>query len=150
MPIQNNLSMSEIQKVLLLKATNAEKSIENAMKYIGETCVNEARANGTYIDQTGNLKSSIGYVVVNNGKTISKNIKASIIGTDKITGVRNAELFVKELSARYNKGIVLIVIAGMDYAKKVESKRNVLASAELLAARDIPIIMAQLGFIKRI
>ena len=149
MPIENN-SMSEFQRVLKLKLDRAEKAIENTMKYLGEMCVNEARENGTYIDQTGNLRSSIGYVVVNNGKIISKNIKAADKGTDKSTGVRNAEQFVTELAGKYNNGIILIVVAGMNYALEVEARKNVLASAELMAERAAPRLLQELGFIKAI
>jgi hypothetical protein len=41
---------------------------------------------------------------------------------------------INELKEKYNKGFVLIVVAGMDYAVYVEALgRNVLSSSKLLA-----------------
>ena len=33
------------------------------LQYLGEQCITEARKNHSYKDQTGNLTSSIGYVI---------------------------------------------------------------------------------------
>ncbi len=58
--------------------------------------------------------------------------------------------FILELAQRYSVGIVLIIVAGMNYARYVSAKGyNVLDSAESLAERLIPQIMRELGFIQR-
>ncbi|MFV0536836.1 MAG: hypothetical protein ACK5M3_05610 [Dysgonomonas sp.] len=141
--------MRDIEAQIRRKIENAEKVIVNTLKYVGEMCVNEARSNGDYIDQTGNLRSSIGYVILKDGVIASENVKASSRGSDKSTGTREAKQFINELAAKFDKGIVLIVVAGMNYASLVETRRNVLSSARLLAKRETPRMMQELGFIKR-
>ena len=41
-----------------------------ALKYLGENLVKYAKDQHNYIDQTGNLTNSIGYVVVHNGTLV--------------------------------------------------------------------------------
>ena len=56
----------------------------------------------------------------------------------------------EEFAAKYPKGIVLIVAAGMKYAVYVEEihNLNVLTSSELLADELVPRLLLQLGFKK--
>lgn len=150
MSIRNNIRMSDINAIIKRKIERAEKVIVDTLKYVGEMCVKEARMNGDYIDQTGNLRSSIGYVILNNGKKVVENTRSSERGTERSKGVSEAKNFIDELAARYNKGIILIVVAGMNYATYVEAKRNVLSSAQLLAEREVPRMLRELGFIRRV
>ena len=109
-------------------------------------CIREARNNGSYIDQTGNLRSSIGYAVLRNGAMYSKSDFASVKnGHD---GSTTGNEFINELSKEYSGGLVLIVVAGMEYAAYVSTKRNVLASAEILALQLVPSLLSKLGFTK--
>lgn len=104
--------------------------------YLGEEVVKEGRDKGSYTDRTTNLRNSIGYVVLHNGKVVKKARISKL----------NASL-VEELIPKYKKGIVLIVVAGMNYAHYVEAKNyDVLTSSELLAEREVPRILKQLGF----
>ena len=48
----------------------------NVLEYVGEQCVIEARENGNYKDQTGNLRSSISYAIVEDGKIIKHGLPA--------------------------------------------------------------------------
>ena len=105
---------------------------------IGEKCVNDARLQGSYKDQTGNLRGSTGYAVVDKGKVITvgglKEVKGSAEGPAK------GEAYLEELVSQLDSsgGPVLIVVAGMNYAKYVADKGyNVLDSAELLAEQLI-------------
>ena len=148
MGIENRIPMREVEAAIKKKIKASLKAITNTHKYIGEMCVNEARNNGDYIDQTGNLRSSIGYVVVRDGSILHKNFKQSERGTERGKGVREAERFARELAAKYNKGLVLIVVAGMNYATHVESRRNVLASAHILAQKETPRMLREVGFRK--
>ena len=63
------LKTSEME--LNKKFKEAEQSMINdivrVLRYCGEMAVNEARNNGEYEDQTGNLRNSIGYVIAFNG-----------------------------------------------------------------------------------
>ena len=93
-----------------------EKNIFLALSYIGEESTNKARNSRTYQDQTGNLRSSIGYAILFNGDVK----KSDITGSDD--GVTEAWNAVDEFRVKYNKGFVLVIFAGMDYAAAVESK----------------------------
>ena len=114
-------------------------------EYGGEACIKEARDNGSYHDQTGNLRSSIGYVVVDDGRIVSTGLNTDVKAED---GRKRAENYLKELASKSESGkISLIVCAGMNYAAHVEANGyNVLTSAELLAEQLVPSMMKQLGF----
>jgi len=124
-----------------------EKKIINAMIYVGVSCVNEARTNGSYIDQTGNLRSSIGYVVMKNGRILQ--MGGFQLVKDGKDGILDGPTFIKSQLFEYSKGIVLLVVAGMNYSAYVEDMgRNVLTTAELLAERIVPKMLNEVGFKK--
>lgn len=126
--------MDEIDRMIEEEIRKSERDIIKKLSYIGESAISEARENGNYMDQTGNLRSSVGYVILNNGKTVLENIQRSDRGTDRSTGVQVAKNFIQEISEKYKNDFVLIVVAGMDYAVYVEALgRNVLSSSKLLA-----------------
>lgn len=107
--------------------------------YVGERCVVEARSNGRYIDRTGNLRSSIGYAVVKDGVLYKVGGLASNAG--------EARDLIEKLASENSKGIVLIVVAGMNYACYVEAiGLNVITSAELLADKLVPEMLKKIGF----
>lgn len=110
------------------------------LQYIGEQCVNEARLSGSYTDRTGNLRSSIGYAIVEDGRIITvTGFQQVKTGTD---GESKGSSYIQELAALNNKGLVLIVVAGMKYAYFVQDKGyNVLDSAESLAEKLINQLM---------
>ena len=83
---------------------------------IGEEFVNKARTKGEYMDDTGNLRSSIGYILIDNGKVINQNFS----GNDA-EGKIAAMDYANQIKSKY-KGLVLIGIAGMEYAAAVEAK----------------------------
>lgn len=126
--------MDEIDRMIEEEIRKSEMDIIKKLSYIGESAISEARENGDYMDQTGNLRSSVGYVILNNGKTVLENIQRSDRGTDRSTGVQVAKNFIQEISEKYKNDFVLIVVAGMNYAVYVEALgRNVLSSSKLLA-----------------
>lgn len=111
-----NIAFDKIKEQYINSAT--QKFIE-----VGERCITEARDNGSYTDRTGNLRSSVGYVVLLDG------VEQSQSNINKL----NRKQF-DIIKAKYTKGLVLIVVAGMNYAAYVEAKGyNVLSSAELMA-----------------
>ena len=97
------------------------KSIE-ALRYQGEEFVNKARLSGNYDDDTGNLRSSIGYVILKNGRVIDQNFQMAGKGSDRQTGRLEAMEYVTEIASNFPEGLVLIGVAGMNYAAAVESK----------------------------
>lgn len=111
-----NIAFDKIKEQYIKTAT--QKFIE-----VGERCITEARDNGSYTDRTGNLRNSVGYMVLLDG------IEQSQSNINKL----NRKQF-DTIKAKYPKGLVLIVVAGMNYAAYVEAKGyNVLSSAELMA-----------------
>lgn len=127
------------------KLKRMKESVYNVLRRVGEECIKYARVHGGYIDQTGNLRSSIGYVIIDNGRVISasgfKKVKNGSEGA--ITG----QQFIDELIKSYSSGICLIVVAGMNYAAYVETRGyDVITGSELLAEKLAPRILKQLGF----
>jgi hypothetical protein len=123
-----------------------QKVIVNTLCYVGEQCIIEARDSGNYTDQTGNLRSSIGYAVVWDGKVVQRDCIDKVKQGDK--GVSEGDDYLsKRIKKSRRKGIVLIVTAGMNYAEYVEAKGyNVLTSAELKAGPLIKSLLTRLGF----
>lgn len=116
------------------------------LEYVGEACVKEARDGGTYKDRTGNLRSSIGYVIVHNGQIVRRGSTQKY--KDGSEGVQTTQDFLTSVAKEYT-GITLIVAAGMKYAACVEAKGyTVLTSAELLADKLVPQLLGQIGFTK--
>lgn len=121
------------------------QSIANVLCNVGEQCIIEAREHGDYTDRTGNLRSSIGYAVLLDGKVIRQEQVEKTLNGDK--GLSEGLSYLKARIAKASKkGVVLIVTAGMNYAEYVETKRNVLSSAELKAVPTAKQLLARLGF----
>lgn len=141
------------------------KEIENvqieALADLGEKCATHARELPPEIgfhDRTGALRSSIGYSVFKDGVAVrswfeqvdgTNNDGGSLTGGAE--GVQKGKSLAEEIG-KETKGIVLVVVAGMEYAAaleaggawKLKSRRgyDVLASAELLAQRKLPGILS--------
>jgi hypothetical protein len=99
-----------------------EQIIPALLEQIESICievVNEAKQLDTYKDQTGNLRSSIGYVIYNNGKKINEKFEQVEGGAD---GVKTGAQIADDAAKEYKQGIVAVIVAGMDYALAVESK----------------------------
>ena len=62
--------MSEVDAYLEEQIQRIEQQTIYNLSYVGERCLNEARSTNSYKDQTGNLRSSIGYVIVKDGKIV--------------------------------------------------------------------------------
>ena len=117
------------------------KAIISTLDRIGNKCKNEAKDNGNYNDITKHLRNSVGYVVLNDGVVVGGGDFDQSAGG----GAGNTEL--QKLIAKHQTGIVLIVVAGMNYAAAVEARNyNVLTSAELLAEQLVPQLLSQIGF----
>lgn len=106
-------------------------SIIETLEYIGEKAVTIARDRGNYNNITGNLRSSIGYVVLHDGEPVRQGNQE--VYKDGGEGSKVAEELLTRVSSEYPQGIVLIVCAGMKYASYVEDihGRDVLTSARL-------------------
>ena len=125
--------MSYIPESILKEAEEiAKKKVIRALKRIGEECVDEAVESGNYTDRTGNLRSSIGFVVASDGEVVEEGGFYSLGGPEG-PSVGRAKAYTL---ASHSSGICLILVAGMHYAEYVADKGfNVLDSAENLAER---------------
>ncbi|MEE9408268.1 MAG: hypothetical protein V3V28_09355 [Polaribacter sp.] len=90
--------------------------ILNTLRFVGEEFVNKARITGNYKDITGNLRSSIGYIILKDGKIIDKNFEGEKEGKNQ------GQKVAKEVAEQHPDGYVLIGVAGMQYAAYVEAK----------------------------
>lgn len=145
MPIRQITPMSEIDRYTEQKLKVLEQAVIRTLTYCGELCLNVARSTNSYKDQTGNLRSSIGYVVTVDGRIVNQSDFETVKkGGD---GSKQGAAFAKQLVRRFPKGICLIVVAGMDYAVHVKNRGyDVLDSSELTADRIVPYMLKQLGF----
>lgn len=145
MPITQLTPMSEIERYTEEQIERLKISILRTFMYIGEACLNKARSTDSYKDQTGNLRSSLGYVIAVDGRVVYQSdfqtVKQGRDGSEK------GAAFAKKLVRRFPHGVCLIVVAGMEYAAHVKNKGyDVLDSSELLADRIVPSMLKQLGF----
>lgn len=147
MPIRQITPKSQIDAYLKERMNRLKQAIIYNLCAVGEKVRNEALDNGSYKDRTKNLRSSVGYIVVVDGQVY----KAGSFGKPDGNGEgRNAGMsYARSLVGKFPKGIVLIVVAGMNYASYVSAKGyNVLDSSELLADQLVPKMLKQLGFNK--
>ncbi len=122
-----------------------ETAIINRLKLLGDECVVKAVTEGSYTDQTGNLRSSKGYVIVANGKVIDVGgfgaitLPASQRSSGGEDGKKDGQKFAEGKARKFKDGYALIVVAGMNYAAYVEAtNRNVLSTAEHYAEAELP------------
>lgn len=107
-----------------------------AFKRIGEECIKVAKVKvqaipKDYTDRTRNLRSSVGYAILDDGELVQEPTVVSIVKDGK-DGEKRAKEYIKKLQSEYNDGLVLIVVAGMEYAAYVQAKGyDVLVSADM-------------------
>lgn len=148
MPARQITPQSEVDNYLRGSLMSRKGRIIAALNYVGLACVTEARTGHKYMDRSGNLTSSMGYVVIDNGKVANQGGFDQVLNGSE--GKKSGEQFINKLVQENSKGIVLIIVAGMNYAAYVEAKNyNVLSSSELLARRIVPYFMKRLGFTTR-
>lgn len=122
-----------------------ERQIIESLCRVGEEAAKLAKLippERGFNDQTGNLRSSIGYVVVKDGKPVNVSFGAVKGGH---AGVNEGQRLALQVGSNYTDGYALVVVAGMNYAVHVESKgRDVLTSAEKFAEKEIAKELADL------
>lgn len=139
MPIEMTTPLSAIDAYLQEQIERHEEALMNLFNYVGTVCINEARASGSYQDRTGNLRNSIGYVIVKDGTIVESSYGEG-------TGGEAASQTLRQMAAKFPHGIGIIVVAGMNYASAVEARNyNVLSSAELQAKELVKTLLQQLG-----
>lgn len=152
--IVQRFKFSELEKDLQTKKDAIKKVVIRNLCWVGEQCVNTARNDGNYRDITGNLRSSIGYVVLENGHEVSfsmrqrtKQFKGS--EGDGKEGLKAGKDILEKIKGEHQRGYVLIVVAGMQYAAYVEEVRgkNVLISSRQYAEQLVPKLLHDIGLV---
>ena len=110
---------NDITKALTLRTKRIEEVILLRLQRIGEQFVTNARNMADFTDRTGNLRSSIGYVILKNGQQLFENFEQRAGGPE---GKEKAKEVIADAKKNFPTGSVLIGVAGMDYAAAVESK----------------------------
>ena len=114
----------EVERWFDYYVDRAEERIYRLLQRAGEEFVKIARRKGNYQDHTGNLRSSIGFVIFKDGDILTENYELSTKGTDKQSGIQEAKRLVSELVSVYSDGWVLVGVAAMPYAVYVEAIDN--------------------------
>lgn len=131
----------EVREHIKAQLEEMEESIVTVLCYVGEKAVSYARDNGEYRNITGNLRSSINYIVLKDGEPIQigepvtyPNLGGDGEGQD---GASVASELLDRLKDNYPEGYVLIVCAGMNYASYVEDLHglDVLTGSQLDAEK---------------
>ena len=113
------------------------KRMFETLSFVGIEAVNYAKEHGSYQDQTGNLRSSVGYAVIYNGNIQ----KQSMSGRGE--GVSAGKELIDELAEQFNQGMVLVVVAGMEYAAAVESLNFDVITGSSFAAEELLTFLRQ-------
>ena len=98
-----------------------QKKMLMLLQAAGEQFVKIAREEGSYKDRTGNLRSSIGYVIISDGTILEYAFQKAGEGSEGDKGVDVGYELAKKISTSYTTGMVLIGVAGMNYALAVEA-----------------------------
>ena len=128
-----------------------DQRIHRTLFEMGTRCIEQARKlteitwmGKTYNNQTGNLRSSIGFVIARNGVEVEFNgftPPEGYAGTAD-TGPETGLLLARSVSETITSGWSMVVVAGMDYAAELETKNyDVLTSAEYLMDKELPIML---------
>ena len=116
-----------------------------ALSKLGEECVKYVRdrtPEESWKDHTGNLRSSVGYMVLYDGQPVQQGgFKPTTAPEGNgAQGRAEGEKFLKEVVTQISKenSFSLVLVAGMNYADKVEAleNKNVLAGAHLFAIEE--------------
>lgn len=136
----------KLMPALQAKADRLVKAFLDDLDYLGLKAVAYIRnrtANDSWMDQTGNLRSSIGYVIVHDGAVTGRGgferVDGPKRGTTEMDGTVEGKNYAEELAKNYPTGYALIVVAGMEYAAYVErmESKDVLASGEIFLKKEI-------------
>lgn len=136
--------MSKVERLIADYVARQEAVVVRTFLYCAEEITNAARSTNSYKDQTGNLRSSLGCVVAIDGKVVGERGFEVVLNGQE--GAAEGRRYIRELLAQFPEGIVLLAVAGKNYAAYVSAKGlDVIDSAELLAGKLVPMYLRQLG-----
>lgn len=133
-------SMKAIDDLFVKAAKIIFDRVQYNLNYLGLQCVKRIRdrsGDDSWYDQTGNLRSSIGYAIYSYGMKQIESAFDSVLGGSE--GSQKGKKMVEDLSIKYSDTYALVVVAAMEYADYVESidSKDVLASTEIYAKSQV-------------
>ena len=144
MGISANFNINDIDATFKALLAEVDRQLIESLTSVGEEAVKLAKMippERGFKDRTGNLRSSIGYVVLVDGKPVNVAFAAVKGGH---AGVNEGQRLALQVGSK-TEGCALVVVAGMNYAVHVESKgRDVLTSAEKFAEKEVAKELADL------
>lgn len=112
-------------------------------RMVGEEALTIARTQHRYTRQTGNLTSSTGYCILDDGRIVERS-GFEVVKSGK-DGAEEGRKFLQKLIDENSKGLVFIMVAGMPYAQYVEAMdKDVLDSAEVFSKKKIRQVLKKL------
>lgn len=141
MGIVPKFTLKDVRSYMEQYASRVEEVVIRNLQRLGEQTIIKVRDRSgeeSWYDQTGNLRSSIGYVVGRDGEVISEGGFSQVLNGSE--GSSEGKRFAEELAAQLTGKYFLIIVAGMNYASYVEEMENkdVLASSSLFAEKELP------------
>jgi len=114
--------------------------VQYNLNYLGLLCIKRIRdrsGDESWYDQTGNLRSSIGYAIYSYGRKQIESTFDSVLGSSE--GSQKGRKMVADLASKYSDTYALVVVAAMEYADYVEAidSKDVLASTEIYAKSEV-------------
>ena len=144
MGISANFNINDIDATFKALLAEVDRQLIESLTRVGEEAVKLAKMippERGFKDRTGNLRSSIGYAVLVDGKPVNVAFAAVKGGH---AGVNEGQRLALQVGSK-TEGYALVVVAGMNYAVHVESKgRDVLTSAEKFAEKEVAKHLADL------
>jgi hypothetical protein len=164
MPVKANFNLDGIfGEIYRIYEEEIKPSIIEAVGHACMDTVSAAKQIDTYKDRTGNLRSSIGYVIYDSGQKIDSFFQANPVasgvtrenyryetkegiktgvrevktGGDGESGKKSGKDLAEEVAIGFPNGIVAIIVAGMDYALWVESNGLDVISGSCLALKSL-------------
>ena len=131
MPLIPGFSQGGVNNRIDNWVVSIEQRIIWALSQTGESFANDAKEFGSYTDHTGNLRSSVGYIIARDGNILTGKFEGTPEG--KIQGQKIADEVLRENT----KGFILICVAGMGYAAAVESKGKDVITGSIPAAKAL-------------
>lgn len=133
-------SMKALDDLFVKAAKIIFDRVQYNLNYLGLQCVKRIRdrsGDESWYDQTGNLRSSIGYAIYSYGMKQIESAFDSVLGGSE--GSQKGKKMVEDLSSKYSDTYALVVVAAMEYADYVESidSKDVLASTEIYAKSQV-------------
>ena len=136
MGVRMTTSTSTLDGFLRRAIKKLQENVLKALSKLGDESIARIRnrsAKDSWIDHTGNLRSSIGFAVYEQGSKFMQSTFSQVLGGSD--GSAKGKKMINELAKEYSKVYALVVVAGMEYAGEVEAldSKDVLASTRVWA-----------------